>query len=654
MPCFALHPASHPPSALPGTASAVFMHDSRSPDRTPVHYTMKAHARHSPSAAAAPGTFAHPAAVYASPRIPKSTTTPLASPRGPFSVGQNYPPMLSPSLQPAPRAPSPNYFGLVVESSADPRESSGLGGNHGHATSNWSPASSSVRSFGAALPRQVSLEPNHEFEAFRRQADLNRGKSFSLPTSHFVQPTSGPAPVRPRPPRWHTHASDSGGSDASFARSVAVAAAARELPVGKMDVERDGLHGSAYISALSTDSKRSTESWAAPLQLTGLPRFESPRPVDSSPCPRHALTRAEERDSRLSMMEACAADQQPPRTVDMSRADTMPGRLEPDTPPMISGARLEELMRTVAEDHLLLLDIRSSQNYAQSRVRGALNLCIPTTLLKRPTFDIHKLQQTFHGGSNKFCQWRAMEWIVVYDSHASDKRDAVTAQNMVKKFTNEGFAGNTAILRGGFSKLRESHPQLVDEGSSATQPAASHAGCNGHVGGGLAPVIGGVSLPQSTSQVNPFFSNIRQNMDLADGVGQIEVSRPDGLYSPLLPRWLREAASKEDHGKTVSQKFLRVELDEQARMKGAYAAFDPHAQQASRFQLSGVEKGVKNRYKDILPFEHARVRLQRKADGCCDYVNASHITASRSNKRYIASQGPLPATYEVGGAGPPS
>ncbi|GJN74068.1 hypothetical protein PLIIFM63780_008145 [Purpureocillium lilacinum] len=575
------------------------------------------------------------AAVSRSSKSNKSTTTPVASPRGAFSVGQNHPPRLSPSLQQGQRAPSPNYFGLVVESSNDPRESSGLGNN------NWSPATSSVKSFGAALPKPVSLEHNHDFEAFKRQADLNRGKSFSLPTSHYVQPTSNPAPARPRPSRWHTHASDTG-SDASFSRPVG--AFHRERPLSKMDIDQDSLHDSAYVSS---DSKRNSESSILPMQLTGLPQFESPRPIDHSHQLRHPPTRNEERDSRLSMMDS-KAEPVSPRMAEISRAATLPPKLEPGTPLMISGDELEELLGKVDCDHVLLLDIRSSQNHAQSRIKGALNICIPTTLLKRPTFNIQKLQQTFHGGlaSAKFSEWKGMDWIVVYDSHASDKRDAVAAQNMIKKFTNEGFAGHTAILRGGFSMFQTSHPKLVEHGPVDAQ-ATSPPNCNGNGGSGLAPVIGGVSLPQFGNDVNPFFSNIRQNMDLADGVGQLDISRPDDLESPMLPPWLRDAASKQDHGKKVSDRFLHVELEEQARMKSAYAAFNPNVQQAGRFQLSGVEKGGKNRYKDILPFEHARVRLKHKSDeGSCDYVNASHISASRSNKRYIASQGPLPATYE--------
>jgi protein tyrosine phosphatase/rhodanese-related sulfurtransferase len=330
-----------------------------------------------------------------------------------------------------------------------------------------------------------------------------------------------------------------------------------------------------------------------------------------------------------------------------SRASTMPSILEPGQPSMVNAQQLKDMIKAARPGSLLILDIRSSQNFAQSRIQGALNLCIPTTLLKRATFNIQKLQQTFQSGpdSDKFAKWKEAENIVVYDSHSSDGRDAVTAQNMIKKFTNEGYTGSTYILRGGFAQFQEMFPKHVDERS----PVAMSGGKKNHPGslGGLAPVIGGVMLPTAKNDHNPFFSNIRQNMDLADGVGQLDITRPNGLESPSLPRWLRDAASTGDHGKQVSKKFYNIEREEQSRMKSAYGAFgSKNPNTGHEVQLSGVEKGVKNRYKDILPFEHARVKLQGKPPGSCDYINASHIQASRSNKRYIATQGPLPATFE--------
>ncbi|PHH75459.1 hypothetical protein CDD80_2361 [Ophiocordyceps camponoti-rufipedis] len=571
---------------------------------------MKTHSR---SAAAAGASVCH-AAVAHPPRSAKSarpnTTTPLASPRGPYSVGQSTPPKLSPARHHDARASSPNYFGLVVDSSNDTRESMGL------ARDNWSPASSSVKSFAAALPKQLPLEPNTEFEAFRRQADLN---SFALP----ALPQKKFASARARPPKLPTLA-----SDVSSATNAAATCT-------KMDVDNDTQADGSADGNLRPPP--------VPTQITSMRMSRSPQNMDS---PRRLPTVSDPNEGRLSLAIDAPRPSSPCAVETGPRAITLPPKLDGGGPSMISDTCLKELMESIADDQLLLLDIRSLQSFAQSRIRGALNLCIPTTLLKRPNFNIEKLQQTFQGGaaSDKFADWRLMSWIIVYDAHGWESREAVTAQNMIKKFTNEGFKGETAILRGGFSVFHKSYPHLVDNGS--TTPAAAHGGRNGRGNGGLAPVIGGVNLPASTSEVDPFFSNIRQNVDLADGVGQMEVTRPSGLDSPLLPQWLREAASKNDRGRRVADKFLRIELDEQARMRSAYAAFQPGAQGRSGIQLSGVEKGSKNRYKDILPFEHARVRLQSKPAGSCDYVNASHLGASRCHKRYIASQGPLPATFE--------
>ncbi|KOS22360.1 Tyrosine-protein phosphatase 1 [Escovopsis weberi] len=618
------------------------------------------------SARPSPGPIAsHSRSISQSSRSTKGSghksTTPTSSPRAPYSVGQAYPPRHSSAWNNSTEArpPSPNYFGLVVDSGHDPCESSGL------PRDNWSP-SSSIKSFAAALPKHVSLESNPEFEAFKRQVDINnKGKSFTLPTPHFVQPFVNPAPARPKPARWHTHGTDNG-SDISLHRWNKLSAKDR-VAAGRMDADQDGLADSAYASS---ESKRNSESSLFPLQIPNLPKLGSPKPLNTAAAASASasataaatmtatptsttatsfnlqlppLGRAENKNPRPPLTEHRTAPPSPglPGSA-LARSFTLPPKGDPAQPSMISATLLKELMESLEEDRLLLLDIRSSQNFGLSRIEGALNLCIPTTLLKRATFNIEKLTQMFQGDSecSKFSMWREMEWIVVYDASASDKKDAVAAQNMIKKFTNEGYAGNVGILRGGFNSFQASFPHLVDDASAAdqkedTQGAAAAASRNL----GFAPVIGGVSLPVGASSVNPFFSNIRQNVDLADGVGQLNVSWPPALEPESLPLWLREAAAKTDHGKDVSNKFLKIERDEQTRMQGAYG-------QDGTIRLSGVEKGGKNRYKDILPFEHARVKLQNRPEGCCDYVNASHLSTLRSKKRYIASQGPLPDTFE--------
>ena len=324
---------------------------------------------------------------------------------------------------------------------------------------------------------------------------------------------------------------------------------------------------------------------------------------------------------------------------------------------MISPAELKHLLETEEGADVLLLDLRVSPQFAQSRVRGALNLCIPTTLLKRATFNLQKLQQTFQGGRDqeRFANWRNSSHLVVYDAASSDTRDAVSSVNMIKKFTNEGYSGPASILHGGFNAFAAAYPDLIDRSSGGSTPGFSLGSslASGGLRINLPPIIGGVLLPNASDHPSPFFNNIRQNQDLVDGVGQMDIGVPPGLAQASLPRWLREAAEAGDHGKRVSDKFLRIERTEQTRMREAYSIVLPAdgrnatQEENAKVQLSGIEKGGKNRYKDILPFEHARVRLLGRPEGACDYVNASHLQAKRSHKRYIASQGPLPATFEV-------
>jgi protein-tyrosine phosphatase len=389
-----------------------------------------------------------------------------------------------------------------------------------------------------------------------------------------------------------------------------------------------------------------------------MPRRDSPVNMitPNPPVERTMTSQLDDRHPRLSLPQNKANPPSPhmhQKTV-QHRADTLPTALE-DGPTMISAAQLRDLVERAPQSQFLLLDLRVFPQFSHSRIRGALNLCIPTTLLKRPSFNLQKLQETFTNEREKerFSQWRNARYIVVYDAFSSDKKDAISAVNTLKKFSNEGWKGNSFILRGGFVEFSKKFPQLIDHQTSGAELQSSKISLSLGTGPGVAPVAGGCAMPPTKNAANPFFSNIRQNQDLIGGVGQIDVKLPEELSPETankLPRWLIRAAAREDRGKTVADKFLRLELAEQSRMTKALSSgisYSTPVPGSSQVQIAGIEKGGKNRYNNIWPFEHARVKLQGRPEGACDYVNASHIKASRSNKRYIASQGPLPATYEV-------
>lgn len=68
-----------------------------------------------------------------------------------------------------------------------------------------------------------------------------------------------------------------------------------------------------------------------------------------------------------------------------------------------------------------------------------------------------------------------------------------------------------------------------------------------------------------------------------------------------------------------------------------------HAKEAS---LMG-ENRAKNRYTNILAYDHSRVKLSLVDDEPgSDYINASYMPGHRMRRAYVATQGPLPATFD--------
>ncbi|XP_077430554.1 tyrosine-protein phosphatase non-receptor type 1 [Vanacampus margaritifer] len=53
------------------------------------------------------------------------------------------------------------------------------------------------------------------------------------------------------------------------------------------------------------------------------------------------------------------------------------------------------------------------------------------------------------------------------------------------------------------------------------------------------------------------------------------------------------------------------------------------------------ENKIRNRYRDVSPFDHSRICLQQSAN---NYINASLITVEEAQRNYILTQGPLPNT----------
>ncbi|SCZ89301.1 BZ3500_MvSof-1268-A1-R1_Chr1-1g01091 [Microbotryum saponariae] len=186
---------------------------------------------------------------------------------------------------------------------------------------------------------------------------------------------------------------------------------------------------------------------------------------------------------------------------------------------------------------------------------------------------------------------------------------------------------------------------------------------------------------------NPFFDNIRQNSEVSFktfgeydseqrganslcGLQALSLSRMLENLSPVefdvIPAHLRTrlppflsaltALPPFERARVLAYQFYELESAERKRLQGALnwhanvqGKDGEHAHESAMYQKFGISAGVElgglNRFKNIFPYEHARVKLNRHASGATDYVNASHIQLAGSKRRFIASQGPLPSTY---------
>ena len=311
----------------------------------------------------------------------------------------------------------------------------------------------------------------------------------------------------------------------------------------------------------------------------------------------------------------------------------------------------EDLVHLREDDasKVLLLDLRVLAQYSKSNIKGALNLCIPTTLQKRQSYSVQRLADTFASRKDdlkEFLSWRQATSIVVYDAASWTLAQAASCVNILAKFTNEKWEGAALVLRGGFKAFSQAYPDHIVSGSdSSTDSVDGNARKLSIHRPDSGAIAGGCAMPATKNAANPFFGTIRQNMDLIGGVGQIPLKVPDLLKGARsVPHWLRVVAAPDDRGKIVADRFLDIERAEQKRMQKALAV-EGNLASPNNVRVAGIEKGLKNRYKDILPFDHSRVKLQDASDNDCDYINASHVHFSKSDRHYIACQAPTPVTF---------
>ncbi|GAA5865235.1 hypothetical protein JCM8547_008325 [Rhodosporidiobolus lusitaniae] len=185
--------------------------------------------------------------------------------------------------------------------------------------------------------------------------------------------------------------------------------------------------------------------------------------------------------------------------------------------------------------------------------------------------------------------------------------------------------------------------------------------------------MGQPAVAEKRMTTNPFFDNIRQNSEALSlerslaHLSPVELPPVPPALLPHLPSFIQSLIrlSPIARADRLARQFYELEYGERERLEGMFrwhskqsaaanrpdkgkdaAKVDDEGTKWEKFGISaGVELGALNRFKNIFPYEHARVKLDIHSPSASDYINASFVHLAGSSKRYIASQGPLPTTF---------
>lgn len=339
--------------------------------------------------------------------------------------------------------------------------------------------------------------------------------------------------------------------------------------------------------------------------------------------------------------------------------------------------------------NVLAIDIRPLTDYVKSHLTGAINVCLPLTLLKRQNFSFRKcinslpeyenliFQNYLHHSATKQaqgldCSERSyggkfgLPALIVYDNVNS----SLNLLFMCKKLLDyscwdSASAPSIILVEGCFDQLASQHPTALTSGKSdsvdlsilaikpesndspktpsdlspqapafmkairsQSTPGFATVQLGGLAGSAISNFFLPLNLPSKTFRIrhNEEVFNTLKVQCAEDDLAAITLSTTE---TSLLPKWL--ALSILDKT-TIRSDFNRLENRERERLNHAFSSHGGAILQETGEVVpsisSGLDYGHKNRYKDIFLFEHSRVKLDNPTESPEVDSELTYINAS--------------------------
>jgi len=159
--------------------------------------------------------------------------------------------------------------------------------------------------------------------------------------------------------------------------------------------------------------------------------------------------------------------------------------------------------------------------------------------------------------------------------------------------------------------------------------------------------------PTSQDVVNNFatVSGLQNTTAIEAAVGEMVIER--SISPPPPPSSASSGFSDDDslhfddgRGLTLEEFARHVKSKGKQGLYGQYAEIKGKGTDGT-FNHARLKANIpKNRYTDVLCYDHSRVILSAEDnDSCSDYINANYVDGYKQKNAFISTQGPLPKTF---------
>ncbi|KAK9763145.1 phosphotyrosine-specific ptp2-like protein, partial [Basidiobolus ranarum] len=125
-----------------------------------------------------------------------------------------------------------------------------------------------------------------------------------------------------------------------------------------------------------------------------------------------------------------------------------------------------------SKDSMLLIDVRSFAQYSRGRIKGAINVCIPNTLLKRDSFNLDKISSSLaEKDRDTWRRWSTFSYIVIYGTESDVVLDTSPIYYLIKKFQMASGTVNVGWMKDGFDSFHKKHASLCESSDGTKSPA---------------------------------------------------------------------------------------------------------------------------------------------------------------------------------------